>query len=121
MSLTGPVFSFDNISQSRDSNVFSCNCLVGADMPFFKGHFPDLPIMPAVAQIELINSLLQQTNWNAIIAGGYRLKFTGRIQPGDTLVIRLQRKSSNNISFTMENNATVVSKGFLQLAGGPLD
>ena len=121
MSLTGPVFSFNNISHSRDGNVFSCNCLVGADMPFFNGHFPDLPIMPAVAQIEMINSLLQQTNWNAIIAGGRGLKFTGHIQPGDTLAIRLLRKSSADISFTVENNATVVSKGILQLAGTPLD
>jgi 3-hydroxymyristoyl/3-hydroxydecanoyl-(acyl carrier protein) dehydratase len=121
MSLTGPVFSFNSISQSRDNNVLSCNCLVKADMSFFNGHFPGIPIMPAVAQIEMINSLLQQINWNAIIAGGRGLKFTGRIQPGDTLAIRLQRKSSGDISFSIENNATVVSKGLLQLAGDTLD
>jgi len=90
-------------------------------MPFFNGHFPDFPIMPAVAQIEMIGSLLQHTNWNAIIAGGRGLKFTGHIRPGDTLVIRVQRISSGGTSFSVENNATLVSKGFLQLAGDTLD
>ena len=90
-------------------------------MPFFKGHFPDFPIMPAAAQIEMIKSLLQQTNWNAIITGGHGLKFTGCIQMGDTLAIRLQRKSSGDISFSVENNAVLVSKGLLQLAGDTFD
>ena len=121
MSLTVAVFSFDPVNHSGDGDVLVYHCVVTADMPFFNGHFPGMPIMPAVAQIEMINSLLQQTNWNAIIAGGRGLKFTGHIQPGDTLAIRLQRKSSGDISFSIENNATVVSKGLLQLAGDTLD
>jgi len=119
--MTGPVFSFDPVSQSRDGETLSGSCLVAADMPFFKGHFPGLPIMPAVAQIEMIRALLQQhTDWNKAIAGGSGLKFTGRIQPNDSLIIRLQRRPSGDISFSVENKDTVVSKGVLQL-GGSLD
>lgn len=115
MSMTGPVFSFDNISRSQNADALSCNCVVAADMPFFSGHFPGLPIMPAVAQIEMIRALLQQQpGWNAIITGGTRLKFSGRIQPGDTLTIRLQRRPAGEVSFTVENNAGIVSKGMLQ-------
>jgi 3-hydroxymyristoyl/3-hydroxydecanoyl-(acyl carrier protein) dehydratase len=121
MSLTGPVFNFDNIRHSRDGNILTCNCQVGADMPFFNGHFPALPIMPAAVQIEMLNSLLQQTNWNVIITGGRGLKFTGRVAPGDALAIRLQRESSGDASFSVANNVTVVSRGFLQLAGNTLD
>ena len=118
MSMTGPVFSFNNINHSEDGEILSGSCLVAADMPFFKGHFPGLPIMPAVAQIEMIQALLQQhADWNAVIAGGRGLKFTGRIQPDDSLTIRLQRRPSGDISFIVENKDTVVSKGSLQLAG----
>jgi hypothetical protein len=78
--------------------------------------------MPAVAQIEMIHSLLQQhADWNAVIAGGRGLKFSGRIQPDDNLTIRLQRTPSCSISFSVENKTTVVSKGILQLAGGTID
>ena len=122
MNLTVPVFSFEHVSHSRDGTALSCNCSVAKDMPFFNGHFPSMPIMPAVAQIEMIQALLQQqSNWNKIIAGGSGLKFTGRIQPGDTLAIHLQCIPSGDISFTVENKDAVVSKGILQLAGGTLD
>jgi 3-hydroxymyristoyl/3-hydroxydecanoyl-(acyl carrier protein) dehydratase len=119
MSLTAAVFSFDSVSHSRDDDVLSGSCLMAADMPFFNGHFPGLPIMPAAAQIEMIQELLQQhADWNTLIAGGIGLKFTGRIQPNDSLTIRLQRRSSGDINFIVENKDAVVSKGILQLVGG---
>lgn len=122
MSMTVPVFSFNDIQYSRNGETLSCNCVMAEDMPFFNGHFPGIPIMPAAAQIEMISSLLQQkTDWNAVIAGGSGLKFSGRIQPGDTLAIQLQRMPSGDISFNLINNVTVVSKGILKPAGGALD
>jgi 3-hydroxyacyl-[acyl-carrier-protein] dehydratase len=119
MSLIATVFSFDSISQSGDGKVLTGRCLVTADMPFFNGHFPGLPLMPAVAQIEMIRILIQQhTDWNTNIAAGNSLKFSGRILPNDSLTIRLQRRPSGDISFSIENKDAVVSKGILQLAGG---
>jgi len=116
------VFSFDSVSQSRDGKTLTGSCLVAADMPFFNGHFPGMPLMPAVAQIEMIQALLQQhADWNTVIAGGSGLKFTGRIQANDSLTIRLQRRPSGDISFSVENKDTVVSKGILQIAGDSLD
>ena len=120
--MTVTVFSFDNIRRSRDSDVLSCHCVVKADMPFFNGHFPGLPLMPAAAQIEMIRELLERhADWNTPIKGGSGLKFSGRIEPNDTLSIRLQRQSSGDISFSIENKNTVVSKGTLQTAGDTLD
>ncbi|MEN8204905.1 MAG: hypothetical protein ABFS24_02720 [Pseudomonadota bacterium] len=122
MSLTAAVFSFEHVSQSRDGETLSGSCLVAADMPFFDGHFPGLPLMPAVAQIEMIRELLEKhADWNTMIAGGSGLKFSGRIQPDDKLTIRLQRRPSGDISFSVETRDTVVSKGILQTAGDCLD
>ena len=120
--MTGHVFRFDDIHYSRDGDALSCSCAIAADMPFFNGHFPGMPIMPAIAQIEMIRSLLQQkTDWNAVIAGGSGLKFSGRIQPGDRLAIQLQRMPSGDVSFSLRNNTAIVSKGILKQAGGALD
>lgn len=119
--MTGPAFYFDQLSQSRDGEALSCRCAVTADMPFFAGHFPGRPIMPAAAQIEMLQALLtQHADWNAIIAGGTALKFSGRIQPGDTLRIQLQRTPCGAIRFSVASNNAVVSKGMLQLAGDVL-
>ena len=121
MSLTVTVFSFDPVSHSGDGNRLVTHCVVTADMPFFNGHFPGLPIMPAVAQIEMIRELLEKhAGWNTTIAGGSGLKFSGRIQPNDRLTIRLQHRPSGDISFSIENRDAVVSKGMLQ-TGGTLD
>jgi 3-hydroxymyristoyl/3-hydroxydecanoyl-(acyl carrier protein) dehydratase len=116
-----PVYSFNNLQHSEDGDVLSCICRVPADLPAFKGHFPGMPIMPAAAQIEMLDALLQQqTDWHAHISSGRGLKFSGRIQPGDTLAIRLQRTAAGAIDFRVENNHGVVSRGMLQLASDPL-
>jgi len=121
MSLTVTVFSFNPVRHSGDGETLTGHCLVTADMPFFNGHFPGFPLMPAVAQIEMIRDLLEKhADWNTTIAGGSGLKFSGRIQPNDRLTIRLQRRPSGDISFSIENSNAVVSKGTLQ-TGGTLD
>ena len=81
-----------------------------------------MPIMPAVAQIEMIRALLEKhADWNTTITGGSSLKFSGRIQPNDRLTIRLQRRPFGDISFSIENKDAVVPKGILKMAGGTLD
>lgn len=118
MSLTAAVFSFDAVSQSGGGDALVCHCTVAADMPFFKGHFPGMPLMPAVAQIEMIRALIEKhAEWNTTITGGSGLKFSGRIQPNDRLIIRLQRRPSGDISFNIESRNAVVSKGTLQTGG----
>jgi 3-hydroxymyristoyl/3-hydroxydecanoyl-(acyl carrier protein) dehydratase len=115
------MFRFDDISRSRAGDTLAGSCVVTANMPFFNGHFPGTPIMPAVAQIEMIQSLLQQHgNWNGAIVGGTGLKFARPIRPGDLLTIRLRRAPSGAISFVVEDHGGVASKGILQPVGGPL-
>ena len=111
------MFSFEQVSQSRNGETLTGSCHVAADMPCFNGHFPGLPIMPAAAQLEMIQALLRQHGkGNTVIAGGSKLRFTGRIQANDSLTIRLQRNPSGDIDFSVENRGAVVSKGNLQLA-----
>ncbi|MCG6868202.1 MAG: hypothetical protein LJE91_05555 [Gammaproteobacteria bacterium] len=117
--MTVPVYRFDEIRRSSDGNTISCRYVVTEDKPFFSGHFPGNPIMPAVSQIEMLRAVMQlQPDWNSVIAGGAGLKFTGLVQPGDTLAIRIHRTRSSEIRFSIEKDATMVSKGTLSLAGG---
>lgn len=120
--MTAPAFSFDAVSRSPDGDTLCCRCTVAADLPCFSGHFPGMPVMPAVAQIEMIQALLQQqAEWKPVIAGGSGLKFSGRIPPGACLTIRLQRRPGDELEFSVQHDTRVVSRGRLQLAGDSLD
>lgn len=112
------VFRFDNLSRSSDGTTISCSCTITPDMPFFQGHFPGRPIMPAVAQLDMIQSLLQQhAGWNGALTGGDAIKFSGQVRPGDSLAIHIQRGPEGAITFSISNENTLASKGTLRLAG----
>ena len=121
-------FQFSQPSLSQDGSTLSANWAVAADAPMFAGHFPGMPIMPAVAQIALLQALIRQHSpWPATIIGGRGLKFSARIQPGDLLNVRLQRidagigtdddPGTDSVRFSIANQAGPTSKGVLTLSG----
>ena len=117
-------FQFSQPSLSQDGNSLSAGWAVAADAPMFVGHFPGIPIMPAVGQIALLQALIRQHSpWAATITGGSGLKFSARIQPGDLLSLRLQRIDTDaapgkrSLRFSIANQAGPTSKGVLTLSG----
>ena len=128
-----PAFQFSQISRSTDGDTLTGNWLPSAGMPMFAGHFPGLPIMPAVAQIAMLQALIRQHSpWSTTtIIGGTKLKFSARIQPGDTLTLRLQRSGARfdtgsdtssgtgTMRFSIASQAGPASQGVLTLSGAP--
>ena len=93
-------------------------------MACLDGHFPALPIMPAVAQIALLQALIREhSGWQPdTISAGKQLKFTRLIQPGDPLAITLQRQAGTvrfSISHTANADNGPASSGTLTLSGAP--
>jgi len=112
------MFHFNQLSQSADGNTLSGQWTPTAELPMFAGHFPGLPIMPAVAQLTLLQALIDQhSGWGASVTGGSRLKFAARIQPGDRLTLTLQR-NAEKVCFSIDNTTGPASKGTLTLNGG---
>ena len=68
------------------------------DEPFFRGHFPDEPVMPGVLQIEAcaqvgavaILSLEENRGKTAYFGGINKCRFKGKIVPGDK--VKLETK-----------------------------
>lgn len=59
---------------------------VPADLPFFQGHFPEQPILPAVATIDLsIQWLGSQLGRKLSLKKIKNAKFTAPISPGQTI------------------------------------
>lgn len=61
--------------------------------PFFQGHYPDMPIMPGVLEIEAlaqtgavaILSMEKFKGKTPILAGTNKVRFKGQVVPGDRL------------------------------------
>ena len=108
-------FQFSDINRSGDGNTLTAAWLPDAAMPMFAGHFPGLPIMPAVAQIALLQALMRQhSDWGRIICGGSKLKFSALIQPGDRITLELEH-NDGSVRFNISKPAGPASKGVLTL------
>lgn len=91
-----PMLFIDRVL-SADENSITAESDIKADAPHFKGHFPDLPILPGVMIIEtvaqagaLIVSLSKGLEDGTFIAfsGVENAKFRRPVYPGETLLIK---------------------------------
>lgn len=58
--------------------------------PWFSGHFPDNPIFPGIAQLELIVKLVSESTGTPLkLIGMSRVKFRKIVRPGDLLDIQV--------------------------------
>jgi 3-hydroxymyristoyl/3-hydroxydecanoyl-(acyl carrier protein) dehydratase len=86
---------------------------IPAESDYFNEHFPQLRVLPAVAQFELAVRFANRylgTSLNA--KGAKRLKFTSPVLPGIPLRMELQ-KTGNAIAFTIKSpdGETLFSSG----------
>lgn len=103
---------------------WECELVIPADSPRFSGHFPERPVLPAVAQL---------TDWVLPCARAHfgagelrkvsRLKFLRPLLPGAQLKLRLKRAASSGaVSFQILEDGIVAASGNVSFAPseGPL-
>ncbi|HIV54541.1 MAG TPA: hypothetical protein H9898_01990 [Candidatus Anaerobiospirillum stercoravium] len=67
---------------------------------YFRGHFPHHPILPAVAQLKLLQDALTELEPGLKLAGAQALKFTHILRPGDMVKLELKfNRASGNLAF----------------------
>ena len=70
---------------------------------YFDGHFPGFPILPAVAQVDIIMRYASDFfNIGVGLSEIKRIKFTNLVRPDTPLVLNLEKKEKA-ISFTMNS------------------
>ena len=82
---------------------------------YFNGHFPGFPILPAVAQVDIVMRYVSEFFKIGVgLSEIKRIKFSSLIRPDMTLVLNLEKKE-NVISFKMNSpdGKTVYSAGSL--------
>ncbi|VAW77142.1 hypothetical protein MNBD_GAMMA13-800 [hydrothermal vent metagenome] len=112
------MFEFHNIALSGDGAILTASCLIDPANPCFNGHFPGHPLLPAVAQIGLLEALMASaTGWNKKICGGSALKFLQPVLPGEQLELRLERQGADTLYVSFTCDGSLKSKGQLHTCG----
>jgi len=100
--------SGETVIEKTESSV-ALEFTVPGSSPYFDGHFPDFPILPAVAQMELIIRFAARHLGTCVgLSEIRRLKFTQLIRPSSPLLLKLT-KNGRAISFTLRSRDGTVS------------
>jgi len=121
-----PMLFIDRVLEADEMSI-KAESDIKADAPFFKGHFPDLPILPGVMIIEtvaqagaLIVSLSSGLEEGSFIAfsGVEQAKFRRPVYPGETLSItaRIDRHRRGFYKFSGEAHVGDVLAAQLQFS-----
>jgi len=98
----------------------SLDVVVGADCRFFEGHFPGRPILPAVAQLALVEELLRRTIGRTVrIVALDRLRMLQPVEPGERLSLRLRAGTDPTTArFEIDRGPTRISDGIVGWTAG---
>ena len=93
-----PFLLVDKIFELSETHVIGLKN-VTMNEPFFVGHFPGVPVMPGVLQIEamaqaggvlLLNTVPDPENYLTLFMKMDNVKFKRPVKPGDTLLFKLE-------------------------------
>lgn len=85
----------ENIKKTDDSALV--NFIVPASLPWFDGHFPGQPVLPAVITAEISDALIEKVYGISpqLVSNA---KFKGPIFPGMEMTVSLSRHSEDSVS-----------------------
>lgn len=93
--LQNTFYSIKEISNTEDS-IKAC-VAIHPTHEVFKGHFPQMPVVPGVCQVQIIKELLEQTiNKSTMMVAGDNIKFTGMILPDKHPTVNLEMTFKNS-------------------------
>jgi 3-hydroxymyristoyl/3-hydroxydecanoyl-(acyl carrier protein) dehydratase len=94
--------------------------VVQPELLWFQGHFPELPILPGVVQLDwAVHFAHEQGVIEAPAARAFQVKFRAVVTPRDALTLVLQRQAKGGrVAFEFRRGDAVCSSGQL-FAGEP--
>lgn len=90
---------------------------VDDDSPWFSGHFPDNPILPGIAQLNMVADIIALARQESLaIKRLSRVKFKKIVRPGEQLDIHAVATSSSGLySFRITHETQDVCSGMMSL------
>lgn len=104
----------------KTENSVTLEFSVPANSPYYEGHFPDFPILPAVAQLEIsVRFAAEHLGVGIDVAEIKRIKFSNLVKPDKAHLIRLE-KNGKILTFKIYSpeSETVYASGTLTMRNG---
>jgi len=101
----------------KDENSVTLEFSIPDTSPYYDGHFPDFPLLPAVAQIELVIRFASLYLGTGIdVSEIPRIKCMNIIRPFTPLLLKIEKKN-NTVSYriTSPDGKTGYSLGTLEI------
>lgn len=96
--------------------AFKCEIRLNPEHAIYKGHFPQVPVVPGVCLVQIVKEILmEKTGRELVLASGDNIKFLAMINPRETPVLELAftLKSSEkgfDAGATFSHNGTSYTK-----------
>jgi len=102
----------------HDPPSLTATAQVEAESPWFDGHFPGDPILPGIAQLEMVLRLIAQESGGRRLASLTRVKFKKAVRPGMALdLFATPAGQPNGYSFRISSGGEEVCLGTMVFAG----
>ncbi len=110
-------YSLLALRQIADDGI-SALVTVSESSPWFSGHFPDDPILPGIAQLNMVADVIALSRQeNLCIKRLSRIKFKRLVRPGERLEIHISVAEKINLyTFRITSEAQDVCSGTISLA-----
>ncbi len=94
-------------------NEFSYRLIIPKDLTYFKGHFPDFPVLPAVALIDITTFLVRThvvSNPNLELRKVDYFKIKRAVEPGQTVELSFQALPAQEYSIEWKNDNKAIAE-----------
>jgi 3-hydroxymyristoyl/3-hydroxydecanoyl-(acyl carrier protein) dehydratase len=107
------------LSVAEESASATVQLGVSPDLHWFRGHFPDRPILPGIVQVDwavmICRAVFGHLNAPCEIR---RLKFRSMIAPGEDVELTIRRKGDHQVGFWYVGAGETKSEGTLVFPEG---
>lgn len=110
------------ISTTKLVSSWSAEVAIRPAATFFEGHFPGCPILPAIAQLALLELGVERATRQAVtLLYVKRARLLRQVEPGEELLLKLSTRQGGGLTFVFLRGQERVADGVVVFRTGEAD